>query len=53
MPKNLVTFDKKNAEYLDSFDQTGLNPNPEGGKAKKEEDDEDMPRGQKVQCAQQ
>jgi len=54
IPKNLVTVDKKTAEYLEEFDETSLNPNAEGGKTRQDDDDEDMPRnGQRVQCAQQ
>jgi len=54
IPKNLVTVDKKTAEYLEEFDETSLNPNAEGGKTRQDDDDEEGPRnGQRVQCAQQ
>lgn len=55
VPKNLPQLDKKACEYLEDFDETSMNQNPEGGKAKGDDDEEDgMPRGgQRVQCAQQ
>eukprot|EP01017_Pseudomicrothorax_dubius_P028943 TRINITY_DN3483_c0_g1_i2.p1 TRINITY_DN3483_c0_g1~~TRINITY_DN3483_c0_g1_i2.p1 ORF type:complete len:457 (-),score=146.16 TRINITY_DN3483_c0_g1_i2:95-1465(-) len=41
-------------EYMDDFNEADTNPNPEGGKTKEDEEDEDGPRGgQRVQCAQQ
>jgi DnaJ family protein A protein 2 len=55
VPKDLITnIDKNKCEVLDDFDEDGINSHPEGGKGKKHsEDDEDEPRGQRVQCAQQ
>jgi len=57
VPKDLITnFDKKTAEYLDDYDETSTNPNAAGGRSRGGDDDEDedgMPRGQRVQCAQQ
>ena len=46
---------KENVEFLEDFEETEMNPNPEGGKHR-EEDYEDMPgrgQGQRVQCNQQ
>jgi DnaJ family protein A protein 2 len=55
VPKDLITnVDKTKAELLEDFDQDGVNANAEGGKPRTQDDDEDgMPRGQRVQCAQQ
>jgi DnaJ family protein A protein 2 len=55
VPKDLITnVDKSKCQYLEEFDETGTNPHAEGGRKRSaEEDDEDMPRGQRVQCAQQ
>lgn len=55
---NGVNFDKKNAEYLDVYDETSLNPNAEGGRNRRgrgdDDDDDEHPRGgQRVQCQQQ
>jgi DnaJ family protein A protein 2 len=51
---NGVAFDKKNAEYLDTYDETSLNPNADGARGRQDDEDEDGPRqGQRVQCAQQ
>jgi len=55
IPKNLITLDRKNCEFMMDFDKGSVNNNAEGGKARGEEDeDEDgQPKGQRVQCAQQ
>jgi len=60
LPTNVPTFDKKQAEYLDDYDQTSHNPKAEGGRSKgsrmeEEDDDEEGARGgrQNVQCQQQ
>jgi len=51
----LTGFDKNKAMILKDFDPSGVNSNPGGGRARGEEEEEDegMPRGQRVQCAQQ
>lgn len=60
VPKDLITnYDKNKAEFLEDFDESGTNPNAEGGRRgargghDDDDDDDDMPRGQRVQCAQQ
>mmetsp|Transcript_1409 Transcript_1409/g.1287 ORF Transcript_1409/g.1287 Transcript_1409/m.1287 type:complete len:247 (+) Transcript_1409:606-1346(+) len=67
VPKNLPNIDTKKAEILTEFDPSGANPKAEGGGARKGkgytsghhhddddyEDEDDMPRGQRVQCNQQ
>jgi DnaJ family protein A protein 2 len=57
-PQNGASFDKKNVEYLDAFDETSLNPNADGAKSRGGDDDDDEEGyhrggGQRVQCAQQ
>lgn len=52
--ENGVAIDKKNAEYLDTYDETSLNPNADGARSRQDDDDEEGPRGgQRVQCQQQ
>jgi DnaJ family protein A protein 2 len=55
VPKDLITnVDKSKCQVLDDFDPDGVNSHAEGGRAKKKsEDEDDEPRGQRVQCAQQ
>jgi DnaJ family protein A protein 2 len=57
VPKDLITnIDKNKAEFLEDFDETSTNTNAEGGRRRGGDDDSDeegMPRGQRVQCAQQ
>lgn len=57
VPKDLLNnVDKTKCELLEDFDSTGMNDHAEGGRGRDDDDDyedEDMPRGQKVQCAQQ
>lgn len=53
VPKN--NLDKSKALILEDFDASGQNTHAEGGRGRpsEDEDDDDMPRGQRVQCAQQ
>jgi len=62
VPKDILTnVDKTKCEILEDFDTDGVNSNAEGGKRRHghghgdDDDDEGdgMPRGQRVQCAQQ
>jgi DnaJ family protein A protein 2 len=57
VPKDILTnVDKTKCEILEDFDSDGVNSQAEGGKRRMQgDDDEDdgMPRGQRVQCAQQ
>jgi DnaJ family protein A protein 2 len=57
VPENLITnVDKTKCELLEDFDSDGVNSHAEGGKDRKDDDDdyEDEPQGgQRVQCAQQ
>ena len=53
-PANLPQFDKKNVTYLEDYDKESMTTTADGNKGKQsDEEDDDMPRGQKVQCAQQ
>ena len=54
VPANLPQFDKKTVTYLEEYDETSKTATADGRRKNvDEDDDEDMPRGQKVQCAQQ
>jgi len=56
VPKNLTPADPSKAIILEDFDKDSVNSRAEGGrgKAEDEEDEEEgMPRGQRVQCSQQ
>jgi len=57
VPSGLPTFDKKNAEYLEDYDETSKTATADGSRRRggdDDDEDEDAPRGgQRVQCAQQ
>jgi len=58
VPKDLLTnVDRSKAELLEDFDESGTNARAEGGRGRpgydEEDEDDDMPRGQRVQCNQQ
>ncbi len=49
-----MALDTKGVEILDDFDESDLNPNPEGGKGRSEEEEEEEGGGgghqEGVQC---
>lgn len=57
VPKDMLTnVDKTKAELLEDFDKDGVNANADGARGRNQHDDDEddgMPRGQRVQCAQQ
>lgn len=51
---NIILKDLKNPEYLEDFNENDTNPNPEGGKNKDYDEDEELRGGgTRVQCGQQ